>query len=149
MWMMSFLLNVVQWRDLLSSLADQMQLILKYLYLISNYAHSCLIRMPISLTALQPTLQHILDKVLYFRRKPVWACRSLPFLILPSVNIWQENKWSHFTFQLKMLVQSLEWTETLFKMGIMKFLRPPLFKVGIFFSSSGFITHLTLPLFQQ
>ena len=206
-----------------------MQLILKYLYLISNYAHSCLTRMPISLTALQPQLQHILDKVLYFRRKPVWGCHSLLFLILPSVNaaaaaaakllqscptlcdpidssppgslipgilqartlewvsisfsdawkwkvkvkslsrvrlfetswsaayqaplslgfsrqeywsglplpsppsvnIWQENKWSHFTFQLKMPVQFLEWTETLFKMGIMKFLRPPLFKVGI------------------
>ena len=63
-----------------------MQLILKYLYLISNYAHSCLTRMPISLTALQPQLQHILDKVLYFRRKPVWGCHSLLFLILPSVN---------------------------------------------------------------
>ena len=31
-----------------------------------------------------------------------------------------------------MPAQSLEWTETLFKMGIMKFLRPPLLKVGIF-----------------
>ena len=66
-----------------------------------------------------------------FSRQEYWS--GLPLPSPPSVNIWQENKWSHFTFQLKMPVQFLEWTETLFKMGIMKFLRPPLFKVGISF----------------